>query len=81
MVRPTTERKNDAHMGRDENNFWQYHKAKDYKTINCKILKREIENLNQRGLLKNMIAKKEHGYSPTPREKHTQEDHAQPCSS
>lgn len=78
---PLIPRKNDTLIGRDLNNFCQYHKTKYYKTNDSKILKRDIEYHIKMGLLKNMVSIEEQRSSSPLRPKSLQVDHAQPYSS
>lgn len=55
LARHPTLKKNDDRMRDDLNIFCEYHKAKCHKTNDCIIFKRVVEDLIQRGLLKNMV--------------------------
>lgn len=61
---PLSPRKNRAHMGSDQDQYCRYHRCKGHSTDDCRILKRDIETLIQKGILKNFVAKR--GRIPNP---------------
>lgn len=55
---------NDTPMGTDMNQYHRYHRCKGHSTNDCKIIKRDIKNLIQKGLLKSFVARRELSKSP-----------------
>lgn len=51
-------------MVNDLNQYYRYHRCKGHSTDDCKILKRDIENLIQKGFLKNFVACHDRSKSP-----------------
>lgn len=64
LARPPMPRKNGHTMGKDAESYCSYHKAKGHKTDDCRVLKRDIEKLIQRGMLKEFVAGRERSRTP-----------------
>lgn len=63
LVTPPAPRKNSALMGMELDKYCQYHYCNGHNTDGDKILKRDIENMIQKGFLKDFVAWREESRS------------------
>lgn len=64
LATPPAPRKRDAPMGNDLNKYCRYDRCKGHNTDDCKILKNDIENLIEKGFLKNFVVRREYRRNP-----------------